>query len=194
MPFDRSYYERYYRDPRTAVTSRSEVRDRARLIAAATRYVGLPVGRILDAGCGLGLLRAPLARLLPRAQYVGYEASEYLCQRHGWLHGRLERLPLRAKYELVICFDVMQYLGTPAAREAIARLGRVCRGMLYFGALTRGDWLHNCDQSRTDRSVHLRSAAWYRRELSRAFTPLGCGLWLAKAAPVTIWDLDRPRA
>mgnify|MGYP003337202180 CR=1 FL=1 len=42
MPFDRSYYERYYRDPRTAVTSRSEVRDRARLIAAADVIVECP--------------------------------------------------------------------------------------------------------------------------------------------------------
>jgi SAM-dependent methyltransferase len=191
MAFDRSYYQRYYRDPRTAVTSRSEVRDRAGLIAAATRYVGLPVSRILDAGCGLGLLRAPLARLLPRAEYVGFELSEYLCQRYGWRQGRLERLPVREKYELVICHDVMQYLDAAAARTAIERLTRACRGMLYFGALTRGDWLENCDQSRTDRSVRLRSATWYRRELRRGFRPLGCGLWLREGAPVTTWDLDQ---
>ena len=58
--FNEAYYQRYYHDPRTAVTSRAEMRARAELIAACVRYIGLPVARILDAGCGVGLLRAPL--------------------------------------------------------------------------------------------------------------------------------------
>ncbi len=55
------------------------------------------------------------------------------------------------RFELVICYDVMQYLTTAQARQAIAKLGQVCRGVLYFGALTSGDWRNNCDQTRTDR-------------------------------------------
>jgi len=190
MAFDEAYYRRYYHDPRTAVTSRAEMRDRAELIATCVRYVGLPVSRILDAGCGVGLLRAPLQRRLPRAQYTGLEASEYLCRRYGWQHGTLQTLADDVQYELVVCYDVLQYLGREAARQAIAKLARVCCGALYFGALTSGDWRHNCDQSRTDRVPGLRSAAWYRRELARAFKPLGCGMWLRRGAPVTVWDLD----
>ena len=72
--FDRAYYQRYYFDPRTAVASRSEMRARARLIAAFAAHAGLPVRRILDAGCGTGLLRGALVRLLPRA--------------HGRVHGK----------------------------------------------------------------------------------------------------------
>jgi SAM-dependent methyltransferase len=193
MPFDRAYYQRFYHDPRTAVTSRAEMRDRAALIAACVRYTGLPVKRILDAGCGVGLLRAPLRRLLPQARYIGLEVSAYLCRRYGWQHGTLQSLDTRERYELVICYDVLQYLSAAEARKAIARLARVCRGALYFGALTSGDWRNNCDQSRTDRIPGLRSAAWYRRELARAFVPLGCGMWLRRGAPVTLWDLDGAR-
>ena len=190
MPFDEAYYQRFYRDPRTAVTSRAEMRSRADLIAACVNYLGLPVKRILDAGCGVGLMRAPLLRRLPRARYTGLEFSEYLCRRYGWQQGTLQTLTTRARYELVICYDVLQYLNTADAREAIARLGKVCRGALYFGALTRGDWRENCDQSRTQRTPWMRSAAWYRRELARDFESLGCGMWLRRGAPVTLWDLD----
>ena len=62
--FDRAYYQRYYFDPHTAVASRSEMRARARLIAALVAHVGLPVRRILEAGCGTGMLRTELRRLL----------------------------------------------------------------------------------------------------------------------------------
>ena len=60
MAFDRNYYQRFYYDPRTAVTTRMEVKHRARMIAAHADYVGLPVRRILDAGCGTGYLSAKL--------------------------------------------------------------------------------------------------------------------------------------
>jgi SAM-dependent methyltransferase len=188
--FDQAYYQRYYFDPRTAVTTRSEMRDRAALIAAAVNYAGLPVRRILDAGCGVGLLRAPLLRRFPRAQYVGLETSAYLCKRYGWRQGTLQTLRGRERYELVICYDVLQYLDVAEARRAIANLARVCRGALYFGALTSGDWRNNCDQSRTDRIPGLRPASWYRCELDRHFQALGCGMWLRRGAPVTLWDLD----
>ena len=189
--FDQAYYQRYYHNPRTAVTSRAEMRARAALIAAGVRYLGLPVRQILDAGCGVGLLRAPLLRRLPGARYVGLEASDYLCRRYGWRHGTMQSLSAREQYELVICYDVMQYLTAPQARQAIAKLGTVCRGILYFSALTSGDWRNNCDQARTDRVPGLRSATWYRRELARSFLSFGCGLWVRRGAPVTLWDLDR---
>ena len=50
--FDRAYYERFYRNPRTAVTNRAEMNARGRLIAAMADHLGLPVRSILDAGCG----------------------------------------------------------------------------------------------------------------------------------------------
>jgi len=190
MAFDRDYYQRFYFNPRTAVTSRAEMHARARLIVGCVQYVGLPVARILDAGCGVGLLRAPLRRAWRTADYVGLEFSEYLCRRYGWRQGSIATLRTRERFDLVICYDVLQYLPVAQARRAIANLGRVCRGALYFGALTLEDWRDNCDQSRTDRIPGLRRGAWYRRELARAFRPLGCGMWLKRGLPVTLWNLD----
>ena len=89
MRFGREYYQRYYFDPRTAVATRREMQARARLIVALTAHAALPVRRILEAGCGTGMLRAPLARLLPRARYTGLETSNYLCRRYGWEHGSI---------------------------------------------------------------------------------------------------------
>jgi len=190
MVFDRAYYQRFYYNPRTAVTSRAEMAARARMIAAAVGYVGLPVRRILDAGCGVGLLRAPLLRAWPHSTYTGVETSEYLCRRYGWRQGRLESLQLRERFDLVICYDVLQYLDPRAARAAIANLARACRGALYFGALTLEDWNENCDRSRTDDIPGLRPDRWYRRALDREFRFFGGGLWLKRGAPLTVWSLD----
>jgi SAM-dependent methyltransferase len=190
MAFDQDYYQRFYYNPRTAVTSRAEMRARGRMIAACVEYVGLPVKSILDAGCGVGLLKSPLTRAFPGAEYVGLEYSEYLCRRYGWRQGSVATLRTRERFDLVVCYDVLQYLGVPEARRAIANLSRVCRGALYFGALTTEDWRDNCDQSRTDRIPGLRPGAWYRRELKRAFRPVGCGVWLKRNVSLTLWDLD----
>jgi 2-polyprenyl-3-methyl-5-hydroxy-6-metoxy-1,4-benzoquinol methylase len=190
MAFDRDYYRRFYYNPRTAVTSRAEMAARARLIAGCVQYVGLPVKEILDVGCGVGLLRAPLKRALPKAQYVGLEFSDYLCRRYGWRRGSVATLRLRERFDLVICYDVLQYLSPKEAKRAIANLARVCRGALYFGALTLEDWRDNCDQTRTDRIAGLRPGAWYRRELARTFRPIGCGIWLKRELRLTLWNLD----
>jgi SAM-dependent methyltransferase len=196
--FDRAYYQRFYLNPKTAVVSRAEMTARARLIAAYTAHVGLPVRQVLDAGCGIGLLRAPLRRALPRAQYVGLEASEYLCERYGWEHGSIAHWRSATPFDLVICYDVLQYLNDKVAASALNNLGRLCRGVLYITALTTGDWRRNCDRSRTDRNVHLRSADWYRKRLSRQFRPVGAGFWIRRGAPLVTWELetsdDRPVA
>ncbi|MCY4495706.1 MAG: hypothetical protein OXC14_00285, partial [Rhodospirillaceae bacterium] len=77
------------------------------------------------------------------------------------------------------------------AGAAIANLATLCRGALYFGALTREDWEENCDRFRTDGEVSLRSARWYRRRLQRDFTPIGGGLFLRKPVAVTLWSLEQ---
>src|ERR1700682_3308693 len=100
MAFDRAYYQRFYFNRRTAVTTRTEMRARARLISGCVDYIGLPVAKILDAGCGVGLLRPPLLQRLRRASYTGLEFSEYLCDRYGWLQGSIETFRTRERFEL----------------------------------------------------------------------------------------------
>lgn len=188
--FDRGYYEKYYFNPRTAVTSRPETNARARLIAAYTRHIGAPVRSILDAGCGTGMLRAPLLRAYPRARYVGIEVSEYLCRRYGWMQSRIQDYRTGNPHDLVICYDVLQYLEARAAARALNALADACLGLLYFTALTVEDWRDNCDQRRTDSNVHLRPTAWYRTRLRRRFRELGCGFWMRRDAPYIVWSLE----
>ena len=187
--FDREYYRRFYLDPRTAVISRAEMRERAGLIAAYARHIGLPVRSILDAGCGIGLLGAPLKRAFPRAAWTGLEYSEYLCQRYGWTQGSLATF--RADpFDLVVCYDVLQYLDATETRRALQNLARVCRGLLYFGVLSREDWEQNCDQTRTDPDVYLREGEWYGQRLRRWFRSSGVGFWIRRGAPLTAWEME----
>lgn len=187
--FDKDYYQRFYFDPRTAVTSRAEMTARAQLIAAYASHIGLPVRRVLDAGCGIGLLRKPLQRAFPRANYTGLEYSEYLCKRYGWVQGSLSSYA-DDPFDLVVCYDVLQYLDDYTASRAIANLGRLTRGVLYLSALTEKDWRENCDRTRTDSAVHLRDAAWYGKRLRRYFKPSGVGFWVRRGAPLTTWEME----
>jgi 2-polyprenyl-3-methyl-5-hydroxy-6-metoxy-1,4-benzoquinol methylase len=187
--FDRDYYQRFYYDPRTAVTSRAEMNARAKLIAAYADHIGLPVRRILDAGCGIGLLRTPLQRSYPDAEYIGLEYSEYLCKRYGWQQGSLATYAADP-FDLVVCYDVLQYLDDYAASRALANLARLTRGVLYLSALTERDWRENCDRTRTDPNVHLRDVSWYGKRLRRYFRPSGVGFWVRRGAPLTTWEME----
>jgi len=187
--FDADYYRRFYYDGRTAVTSRAEMRARAKLIGAYANHIGLPVRRMLDAGCGIGLLRAPLMRAFPRARYTGLEFSQYLCERYGWTQGSLSTFR-DDPFDLVVCYDVLQYLDDRTAARAIANLGRLTRGVLYLSALTTRDWQRNCDRSRTDRDVFLRDVQWYGARLRRHFRPSGVGFWIRRGAPLVTWEME----
>jgi 2-polyprenyl-3-methyl-5-hydroxy-6-metoxy-1,4-benzoquinol methylase len=190
--FDSAYFRKYYFNATTRVTTAAEMRGRAELIAAVLRHVGIPVRTILDAGCGIGLMRKQFAGILPRARYVGLEASDYLCARYGWILGSVTDFAPRSPYDLCVCYDVLQYLDDRSAARAIANLANLTRGALYLSALTEEDWRDNCDRSRTDRSVYLRSGEWYRRRLKRRFNYLGFGVWLRRDATAILWDLERP--
>ena len=188
--FDSAYFRKFYRDRKTRVVTQGEMQARAALIAAILKQVQIPVRRILDAGCGIGLLRKPFADLLPRARYTGLEFSEYLCTTYGWEQGSIADYRPPEPFDLVICYDVLQYLPDREAARALANLARLTRAVVYVSALTREDWLHNCDRSRTDRAVHLRPGAWYRNRLRRHFSYLGFGVWIRKDVTAILWDLE----
>jgi trans-aconitate methyltransferase len=190
--FDSAYFRKYYFDAATRVTTAADMRGRAQLIAAVLRQAGIPVRRILDAGCGIGLLREAFAAAIPRARYEGLEASDYLCTRYQWTKGSVVDFAPRSPSDLVVCYDVLQYLGDRDAARAIANLAKLSRAAIYVSALTREDWRANCDRTRTDRAVHLRSGDWYRRRLRKRFNYVGLGVWLRKDVDAILWDLERP--
>jgi 2-polyprenyl-3-methyl-5-hydroxy-6-metoxy-1,4-benzoquinol methylase len=190
--FDSAYFRKYYFDAATRVTTAAEMRGRAQLIAAVLRHAGIPVRSILDAGCGIGLLRKPFAAVLPRARYRGLEASEYLCKRYGWAQGSVVDFSPRSASSLVICYDVLQYLDDGDAARAIRNLAKLTNAAVYVSALTREDWRENCDRTRTDRAVHLRPGDWYRSHLRKHFSYMGFGIWLRKDVTAILWDMERP--
>ncbi len=192
--FGPEYFRKFYLNPATRVVTAAEMRTRARLIAAILAQAAIPVRRILDAGCGIGLLRKPFAEVLPKARYRGLEASDYLCARYGWTKGSVTDHVPKMPADLVVCYDVLQYLGDRDASRALANLARLTRAAVYVSALTREDWRDNCDRSKTDREVHLRPGDWYRRRLGRNFRYLGFGVWLRKGVTAVLWDMERTPA
>lgn len=190
--FDEAFFARYYGDPETRVADDGDAERLAALIAGAVDYTGLRVRRILDGGCGVGLLRKPLLARFPRATYTGLEYSEFLCGRFGWEQGSLAEFVPRAPFDLVVCHDVLQYLDDRTASRALANLRRLCRGALYLSVLTKRDWRVAADQSRTDREVHHRDADWYRRRLRRGFRHLGFGVHLVRDVRPIQWELEQP--
>jgi 2-polyprenyl-3-methyl-5-hydroxy-6-metoxy-1,4-benzoquinol methylase len=190
--FSAAYFKRFYVDAVTRVVTPAEMRSRAAVITSVLRQCQIPVRQILDAGCGIGLLRKPFTEFAPRARYAGLESSEYLCGRFGWTCGSIVDFAPRKAYDLVICYDVLQYLPDAEAARAIVNLGRLSRAALYVSALTTEDWHENCDRSRTDRAVHLRTGDWYRRRLNKWFRYLGFGIWVRRNVTAILWEMERP--
>jgi SAM-dependent methyltransferase len=189
--FDAAYYKRFYVNRRTQAVSRQEIERRATTVAALMQQLEIPVRRILDAGCGLGWMRRPLVRAFPDAEYVGLEISEHLCSRMGWIQGSLTSYRPRGGFDLIICHDVMQYLDEREAKRAFDNLAKWCRGALYFHAPTVRDWRENADPTGSDANIHLRSAKWYRTQLTRYFTHAGFGLYVKDEVPLLQWELEK---
>lgn len=189
--FDARYFERYYFARATRIAEPAYF---DRLAAFLTAYLGLldcRIERVLDAGCGAGLLHAGLRRAWPAVRIDAFDASAWACREYGWHHATLETFQADARYDLVICYDVLQYLDRESARAALEKLAGLTGTALFFGVLTREDWRENCDQTRTDGDAHLRSAGWYRRALARHFRNAGGGLYLRHdASDVVLYALE----
>ncbi|MCB1743647.1 MAG: class I SAM-dependent methyltransferase [Gammaproteobacteria bacterium] len=188
--FDKAYYDRFYRDAATRAVSPEEASRRADFVCAYCQHLGLRLRRVLDLGCGLGSFGTQLARHYPQALYTGVEYSSYLCQTYGWTQGSVEDFRARTPFDLVVCYDVLQYLEDEAAERALENLTRLSRGALFFGVLTDEDWDQNCDQDRTDGAVHVRSAEWYRERLRPMFVNAGGGLFVRRDAGVILWEIE----
>ncbi|MBK8974705.1 MAG: class I SAM-dependent methyltransferase [Planctomycetes bacterium] len=188
--FDRAYYDRFYRDPRTRVASREETARLARFVCAYVGFLELPLRHVLDLGCGLGAWRDALAVCAPKARYTGVEYSEYLCDELGWEHGSVVDYHSDRAFDLVVCQGVLQYLGDRDAGRALHNLAGLCQGALFLEVLTRADWERNCDRRRTDGDVHLRTGRWYRTRLRPHFVNIGGGVFVHRGAGLRHFELE----
>jgi SAM-dependent methyltransferase len=192
--FDRSFFARFYDDASTSVISEDDVFRRACFVLAYLAHLRVPVHRVLDAGCGTGMWKRALHRIDRSIEYAGVDPSEYLCRTHGWIQSSIAEFTSRRKFDLVVCQDVMQYLSNPDAERSIDVMARVCRGALYFDVPTREDIDDGyLDMRKTDRHIHVRGAAWYRRRLQAHFVSAGGGVFVAPRSRAIVLALERGR-
>lgn len=192
--FDRDFFARFYDNETTSVISENDVFRRVCFVLAYLAYLKLPSQRVLDAGCGTGLWKRALHRIDRSIEYVGIDPSEYLCRTHGWVRSAVADFKSRRKFDLVVCQDVMQYMDADEVERSIDAIARVCRGALYFDVPTRDDIDDEfLDMRKTDRRIHVRSAAWYRRRLAKHFINAGGGLFVAPSTRAVVLALERGR-
>ena len=189
--FDEAYYQRFYFDKKTSVVDPRHMQRLGTFVFSYLKYLRLPVTRVLDVGCGIGLWRDLLAQHFPQASYQGVEYSDYLCARYGWQRGSVVNFESTEPYDLVICQGVLPYLGPGDLQRALHNLGRLTRGALYLEAVTREDYENDTiDETLTDPRLLRHRAQLYRRGLAEHFSQLGGGLWLSSRAEVPMFTLE----
>jgi SAM-dependent methyltransferase len=181
--YDQAYFQRWYQPDQTGGAARL-ARKVALAVASAEYYLERPIRSVLDIGAGEGAWRAPLLKLRPRVQYMGFDSSGYAVQRFGRtrnLHparvGDFAWLRPCAPVDLLVCSDVMHYVPTRELRPALAGFAELTAGVAFLEAFTAEDEFDGDHEG-----FQARPAAWYRRHLAaEGFTALGSHCWLSPA-------------
>jgi predicted TPR repeat methyltransferase len=145
--YDRAYFEKWYRHPRHAVTSRYQLERKVTLaVAVAEYYLGRPIRNVLDVGCGEGVWRAPLRKLRPDVDYLGLDSSEYAIERYGRARnlrlatfGQLEHLRFDHRFDLIVCSDVLHYLQPAELRKGLHGIAEMLQGVAFLELFTSSD-------------------------------------------------------
>lgn len=189
--FDEAYYQRYYFDKKTSVVDPQHIERLGSFVCNYLKYLRVPVRRVLDVGCGIGLWREVIARHFPDATFHGVEYSAYLCERFGWERGSVIDYRASEPFDFVICQGVLPYLSAADLKLALRNFGALSQGALYIEAVSLEDWERDIlDETLTDPRLFRHRAELYRRGLTQGFTELGGGVWLHRDAPVPLFELE----
>ncbi|HTO91849.1 MAG TPA: class I SAM-dependent methyltransferase [Candidatus Sulfotelmatobacter sp.] len=177
--YDRAYYDRWYRNPRTRIHRRGAVERKVALALSAAEYLlERRVETVLDVGCGEGPWQPVLARLRPRIRYVGVDSSEFAVRRWGRTRGlrlgtfgQLADLGFNETYDLIVCSDVLHYVPSAELRPGLDELGRLLGGIAWIEVFTSADRITG-----DFRDMKRRSPAFYSR-LFREAGLVPCGLY-----------------
>ena len=181
--YDREYFDRWYR--RVGIGgARRLARKVALAVATAEYHLERPLRTVLDIGCGEGAWRAPLLKLRPDAQYLGFDGSEYAVRRYGrsrGIHlarfGDFSQLRPCPPVDLLVCSDVLHYLPTRELDRGLPGLAELCGGVAFLETFTREDHAEG-----DEHAFQERPARFYRRRFEAlGFTQLGSHCWLAPA-------------
>ena len=197
--YDQAYFDRWYRDPAlrdTAIGGGARLARKVALAVATAEYhLERPIRSVLDIGCGEGAWRAPLLKLRPKLQYLGFDSSEYAIARHGTrrnLHlarfADFEYLRPCAPVDLLVCSDVLHYLPTRELDRGLPALGELCGGVAFLETFTRADGIDGDTEG-----FMARPAKFYRERFARIrLAPLGSHLWLAPGLRTGTAALELP--
>ena len=202
--FDEAYYQRFYFDKKTSVVDPEHIERLGTFVCSYLKYLRVPVARVLDVGCGIGLWQHVVQQQFPGCSYHGVEFSEYLCGRFGWERGAVVDYQASEPFDLVICQGVLPYLSPADLKQALKNLGQLSRGALsldnlgllrrgglYVEAVAREDYERDIiDEDLTDPRLFRHRAALYRQGLSASFSELGGGLWLSRKSQVPVFELE----
>jgi SAM-dependent methyltransferase len=193
--YDRGYFDKWYRDPAHAVASPAELRRKvAMVVAQAEYYLGRPIANVLDVGCGEGSWRAPLRKLRPGIRYRGLDASEYAVSRYGRSRniglasfGQLEQLRFDARFDLIVCTDVLHYLAPAEIRAGLVGIGEMLEGIAFLEVFTSHD-----DPAGDRQGFRSRTPHWYLHEFHQAgLLPCGSHCYLGPRLERHIAALER---
>ncbi|MEO5580058.1 MAG: class I SAM-dependent methyltransferase [Gemmatimonadaceae bacterium] len=176
--FDAAYYRRYYESSRTAIVDPATARNEVAFVIAFCRYIGLTIERFTDVGAGTGWWAKEFTKQYPDCKAIEtFDSSAIACDRYGHRLGAVEKLAGRQS-DLVVCRDVLRYVGDQGVDEALRRLAKKCRGVLYLHAITSDD---DIDEDASDMEGVFRTTWFYRdRLLGAGFFDCGMGLFVSK--------------
>jgi hypothetical protein len=192
--FDAHYYERFYENQKTRIISPDAQRREVAFVLSFCRHIGLTVDRFADAGAGTGWWAREFALQCRGCRVIEtFDASRDACEQYGHRRVPLQKLSGR-QADLVVCRDVLRYLDNDDADEAIKRLAKKCRGVLYLHVVTRED-LDDVDEEASDMGGWFRSLLWYRRRFDAAgFIDCGMGLLVSpRFRSFNPWRIDTRR-
>lgn len=194
--YDRTYFDKWYRDSRHAVNSRGLLERKAMLaIAVAEYYLGREVRNVLDVGCGEGVWRAPLRKLHPRIEYLGIDNSEYAIARYGRTRnlrlaafGQLGELRFDRRFDLIVCSDVIHYLPAPELRRGLCGIAEMLDGIAFLELFTSRDAADG-----DKRGFIARSPSWYLSAFARAgLVACGTHCYLGPRLKASVASLEVP--
>lgn len=143
--YDREYFDRWYRREGIGGAARL-ARKVALAVAMAEYHLERPIQSVLDIGCGEGAWRAPLLKLRPKLQYLGFDSSEYAVRRYGRsrnIHyarfGDFKYLRPCPPADLLICSDVLHYLPTRELNRGLSGLADLCGGVAFIEMFAKED-------------------------------------------------------
>lgn len=193
--YDQRYFDRWYRDPRFAVVHRGVIGRRVQLAVSVAEYLlERPVRSVLDVGCGEGAWRELLLAARPKARYTGVDSSEYAVRRYGRSRNlklgslaTLGRMKLRGPYDLIVCSDVLHYVGTDEARAGLKTIARLLGGVAFLELFAGED-----DTIGDSEDLKPRPAAAYRRLFREAgLTHVGMHCYVGRALAPNLISFER---